>query len=251
MDISFLTGGHTGCISLTDRGSVCACFTASFRGVQGKIKSLSCLALLTLGLSHLVQALLYKVIYRHAGRVTTGPEDIKRKSLQLMPPLGCEPFWTLAAAEWNHMASLLCLLIPHSLESSLGFSQSLLFCDPMTPCHGGGGQRCETDLLWLFFMAESMAVSGSAPCYTFQLPSQTAGPINWMGVSYCLDCIFTSASEIKKLVKTPKMCMYVCLFVSVCISFLIAQRSQVVRAWTESWDLSIGSTLYCLASQAN
>ena len=178
MDISFLTGGHTGCISLTDRGSVCACFTASFRGVQGKIKSLSCLALLTLGLSHLVQALLYKVMYRHAGRVTTGPEDIKRKSLQLMPPLGCEPFWTLAAAEWNHMASLLCLLIPHSLESSLGFSQSLLFCDPMTPCHGGGGQRCEADLLWLFFMAESMAVSGSAPCYTFQLPSQTAGPIN-------------------------------------------------------------------------
>lgn len=178
MDISFPTGGHTGCISLTDRGTVCVCFTVSFRGVQGKIRSLSCLALLTLELSPLVQALLYKVTYRRAGRVTTGPEVIKRDSLQLMPPVGCEPFWTLAAAEWNHTASSLCLLIPHSLESPLGFYQSLLFCDPVTPCHGGGGQRREADLLWLFFTAESMAVSGSPLFYAFQLPSQTAGPIN-------------------------------------------------------------------------
>lgn len=45
--------------------------------------------------------------------------------------------------------------------------------------------------------------------------------------------------------------MYVCLLLSVCISFLIAQWSQVVRAWTWSWDLSTGSTLYWLAPQVN
>lgn len=42
------------------------------------------------------------------------------------------------------------------------------------------------------------------------------------------------------------------MFVCKCVYFfLIAQWSQVVRAWTWSWDLSTGSTLYWLAPQVN
>lgn len=181
-----------------------------------------------------MQALLYKVIYRHVGRVITGPEYVKRNSVQLMPPTW---LWaildTLAAAEWNHMASPLCLLIPHSLESPFGFCQTLLFCDPMTPHHVGGGQRWEADLLWLFFRAESKAVSGSPPFHPFRLPSLTPSPINWTGVPYCLAYIFTSVSEIKKLVKTPKICMYVCK----CVHFF---SHCSVESSGKSLDLELG-----------
>ena len=65
------------------------------------------------------------VTHRHAGRITRGHEYVQRNNLQLMSPIGCEPFWTLASAEWNHMVFPFCLLIPYPLELHLHFYPDL------------------------------------------------------------------------------------------------------------------------------
>lgn len=159
----------------------------------------------------------------------------------------CPPLVMSHSGHWLQLSGITWCFPFVFLFLTLGTTPSLLprpssFCDSTIPCHVGGGQKGEVDLLWFSFRAEFTACLTSTP-YSCRLKLHI--PSTEWGIPNHLDCILTSIKEILNVGQDPQH-MYIFLILSACISFFIAKWSQVVRARTQSWDLSPGSNLYWL-----
>lgn len=130
----------------------------------------------------------------------------------------CPPLVVSHSGHWLQLSGITWCFPFVFLFLTPGTTPSLLprpssFCDSTIPCHVGGGQKGEVDLLWFSFRAEFTACLTSTP-YSCLLKLHI--PSTEWGIPNHLDCIDISKRNLKCWSRPPT---YVHFFDCKCVHF--------------------------------